>query len=83
MKNIDYKNPETGKSEMIMTSDFDTTKRWGFSFFTNNEADAYKAAYIYRNSPHGVRVDFAGGVKMWMVTVFNKIAKDAKLDGAK
>ena len=53
---------------------------WGFHFFTETELDAYKAAYAYRNSPHGVKVEFAGGVRRWMVTVFNARAKEIGVD---
>ena len=37
----------------------------GFEFFVESEADAYKAAYVYRSRE--VRVIFAEGVQRWMV----------------
>ena len=55
---------------------------WGFHFFVKAEIDAYQAAYIYRNTPNGVKVEFAKGVK-WMVTVFNSHAAVCGIDGAK
>jgi hypothetical protein len=39
----------------------------GFEFFVATEADAYKAAYVYRNQE--VRVVFAEGVSKWLVIV--------------
>ena len=54
---------------------------WGFHFFVASELDAYRAAYLYRNTPNGVKVEFAKGV--WMVTVFNSRAKAMGIDGAK
>jgi hypothetical protein len=76
------KNKQTGKTETIKQHDLEMVD-WGFHFFTDDETSAYKAAYQYRNSPHGVKVEFAGGVRRWMVTVFNATAKAAGIDGAK
>lgn len=79
---ITTKNKQTGKAETIIQ--FELTKQdWGFSFFVNNEIEAFKAAYEYRNSKHGVKVEFAHGAQCWMVTVFNEFAKTAGIDGAK
>jgi hypothetical protein len=68
---IHAKNKQTGKSETIAMQNL-TKNDWGFCFFVDTELEAFKAAYEYRNNPHGCRVEFAGGVKMWMVTVFNE-----------
>ena len=53
-----------------------TKKDWGFSFFAKDELDAYKEAYAYRFNKYGYKVEFAGGVKKWMVTVFNALGND-------
>lgn len=53
---------------------------WGFHFFVDGELEAYKSAYVYRNSLNGVKVEFAEGAQMWMVTVFNSKAKDMGID---
>lgn len=82
MKALTLKNRHTGAVETIFQQDLEHTD-WGFHFFTNNELEAYKAAYLYRNCQHGVIVEFAGGVQKWMVTVFNATAKAAGMDGAK
>ena len=79
---ITTKNKMSGKSESIAQREL-TTKDWGFSFFADGELEAFKAAYEYRNSKHGVKVESAGGAKCWMVTVFNEFAKTAGIDGAK
>ena len=75
------KNRKTKKAETIVMQDMATTD-WGFHFFVGTELEAYKAAYEYRNSKHGVKVEFAGGAQCWMVTVFNEFAKTAGIDGA-
>lgn len=75
-------NKQTGALEIIKQQDLERVD-WGFHFFVANEIEAYKAAYVYRNSPNGVKVEFAGGVQRWMVTVFNEQAAASKLDGAK
>lgn len=72
----------TGKEEQIIQHDIEMLD-WGFHFFVDDEMSAFKAAYKYRNSPNGVKVEFAKGAQRWMVTVFNKVAKTAGLDGAK
>ena len=76
------KNCQTGKSETINCREY-SEKDWGFSFFVDSEVEAYKAAYKYSNSKHGVKVEFAGGAGEWMVTVFNEFAASIGLDGAK
>ena len=83
MKNIiTTKNKKTGKSEIISQYDIEMLD-WGFHFFVDDEMSAFKAAYQYRNSPNGVKVEFAEGAQKWMVTVFNETAKSAGIDGAK
>jgi hypothetical protein len=73
---IAMRNRETGKIDTIRQHDL-TMKDWGFSFFTDTELDAYRAAYLYRASKHGVKVEWAEGAKRWMVTVFNEFAAKA------
>lgn len=58
-----------------------TMKDWGFSFFVTDELDAYKAAYVYRNSPNGLIVEPCPN-GMWMVTVFNKVGAESGLQGS-
>ena len=70
---ITTKNKMTGKMEVIKQYDLEMVD-WGFHFFVDDELAAFKAAYQYRNNPHGVRVEFAGGARRWMVTVFNEFA---------
>lgn len=82
MNQLTTRNAQTGKTETIRQHDL-TTLDWGFHFFVDGELEAYKAAYLYRNSPHGVKVEFAGGAGRWMVTVFNEHAAELGLDGAK
>jgi len=55
-------------------------KHWGFSFMTENELDALRIAYAYRNSPHGVKVEHCPAVSKFMVTVWNAEAKAMGLD---
>lgn len=66
---LTLKNPQTGKPQSIKQEELERTD-WGFNFFTETELDAYKAAYLYRNSNVEVKVEFAAGVQKWMVTVF-------------
>ena len=77
-----YKHKKTGSDETIKQFDLEKVD-WGFNFKVSNELDAYRAAYLYRNSVHGVKVEFAEGLQMWLVTVFNATAKSAGIDGAK
>lgn len=79
---IHTRNKETNAPETIVQSMLTKTD-WGFRFFVKGELEAFKAAYHYRDSPHGVKVEFAHGVKRWMVTVFNETAKRAGISGAK
>ena len=79
---LTIKNTQTGQIETIRQCEI-TQKDWGFSFFVDSELEAYKAAYAYRNSPHGVEVVFAGGAQKWMVTVFNQLAKQIGLSAAR
>jgi hypothetical protein len=79
---ITMKNKQTGKAEIIHQRNIEILS-WGFHFFVDGEIEAYKAAYKYRESKHGVKVEFAGGVQQWMVTVFNATAAAAGIDGAK
>ena len=67
---LHMKNKETGAHDMIVQQEL-TQKDWGFSFFVDSEAEAFKAVYEYRHNKHGYEVKFAGGVERWMVTVFN------------
>lgn len=76
------RNKQTGTTEVVHQRELTKTD-WGFHFFVDGEMEAYKAAYLYRESPHGVKVEFAGGVQQWMVTVFNKTAAACGIDGAR
>jgi len=76
------KNCRTEKNETICQRGMDS-KDWGFSFLVDSELDAYKAAYIYKDSPHGVLVEYAHGSQSWMITVFNKHGAEMKLDGSR
>ena len=81
-RTITLKNKRTGKPETISQYGLETVG-WGFCFFVANEAAAYKAAYVYRNNPHGAVVKYAPGAQKWVVTVFNEEAKSMGIDGAK
>jgi len=81
-ENLIIKNKKTGLTDIINQRELEV-KDWGFSFFVDSESEAYKAAYSYRNSPHGVEVQWAGGAEEWMVTVFNEFAVKSGIDGAK
>lgn len=50
-------------------------KGWGFSFMADDELDAMRIAYAYRNSPHGVKVEHCPAVSRYMVTVWNDRAQ--------
>lgn len=76
------RNNRTNDAETIVLTEL-TKTAWGFRFFAAGELEAYKAAYHYRESKHGVKVEFANGANRWMVTVFNKAAKSAGISGAK
>jgi hypothetical protein len=82
MKSLTTKNKMTGKSDVFTTDGFEPLD-WGFRFFVEDELAAFKAAYLYRNSLHGVVVECAGGAARWMVTVFNESAASSGIDGAK
>jgi hypothetical protein len=85
MRNSDQiviKNKQTGATEIIKQHDLEMLG-WGFHFFVDSEIEAYKAAYQYRDSENGVKVEFAGGAQRWMVTVFNATSKAAGMDGAR
>lgn len=73
--NLHVKNKKTLAHEIIKGADL-TKKDWGFSFFVDSELDAYKAAYEYRNSEHGAKVEFSQSLDKWMITVFNAFAKE-------
>jgi hypothetical protein len=79
MQTIAIKNTRTDAIEEIEQLGL-TRKDWGFSFFVNSETEAFKAAYAYRHSPNGVRVEFAKGAGRWMVTVFNDRAGCAGIE---
>ena len=76
-----FKNQQTGKREDITQYDMEVLD-WGFHFFVKTEAEAYRAAYLYRYNAGGVKVEYAQGGNWWMVTVFNAAAVEMKLDGA-
>lgn len=84
MKNskLHTKNKRTGEGEVIHQRNIEVVD-WGFHFFVDSEMDAFKAAYLYRDAGHGVKVEFAGGAQEWMVTVFNAAAAEAGIDGAR
>jgi hypothetical protein len=81
-REITTKNKQTGRMEIIKQRGLEMVD-WGFHFFVDGELEAYKAAYHYKDAPHGVKVEFAGGAKQWMVTVFNEHAANMGLDGAR
>lgn len=81
-KTIQLKNKKTGMLEAIEPLEI-TKSAWGFSILVGSELEAFKSAYEYRNSKHGVKVEYAGGRGCWMVTVFNELAKNAGIDGAR
>ncbi len=76
------KNKKTKNTEIINQYDIEIVG-WGMHFFVDGELEAFKAAYQYRNNPHGVKVEYAAGVGRWQVTVFNETAKDARIDTGK
>mgnify|MGYP007031194006 CR=1 FL=1 len=82
MDTLNTKNKQTGKAETINQYNVQVLD-WGFHFFVDDELSAFKAAYLYRNSPYGLKVEFAGGVQKWMVTIFNEAAKAAGIDGTR
>jgi len=71
---ITTKNKHTGEGEAIHT-DYEKVD-WGINFYVSTEIEAYKTAYIYRTSKHGVQVNFAPGNQKWMVTLFNEMAAE-------
>jgi hypothetical protein len=77
-----FKNAQTGEAERIRQEDI-RQEGWGFEFFVDSEPEAYRAAYLYRNNPHGCKVDYAGGIGKWVVIVFNADAAFMGIDGAK
>jgi hypothetical protein len=79
MNALTIKNRKTNKPEQIIQNEL-TQNDWGFRFFVETELDAFKAAYLYRNNEHGVKVEFAQGVQKWMVTVFNEVGAKAGLN---
>jgi hypothetical protein len=74
------RHSETREVEVIYQRDLEMVD-WGFHFSVDSEADAYKAAYIYRYNPHGLIVECANG--RWWVTVFNETATRIGLDGTR
>ncbi len=48
---------------------------WGLRFLVDSELDAYKAAYVHRNNPYGVKVEQGLNTGHWLVTVWNAEAK--------
>jgi hypothetical protein len=75
-------NKQTGKQDVINQYEIERLD-WGFRFFVDGELEAFKAAYLYRNSLRGVIVEFSGGVQRWSVTVFNETAAKAGISGSK
>lgn len=55
-------------------------KDWGFSLMADNELQALRVAYAYRNNPHGVKVEHCPNVGRFMVTVFNATAARCGID---
>jgi hypothetical protein len=53
---------------------------WGFRFLVDTEIEALRIGYGYRNSPHGYKVEFAGGAQKYSVTIWNERAKAAGCD---
>ena len=80
MKSITIKNKQTGKPDKIKFAEELEMNDWGLSILVNNELDAYKVAYQYRNVKFGTRVEFAAGVGLWLVTVFNEFAEKAGIN---
>ncbi len=58
-------------------------KDWGFSFMAPVELEALRIAYVYRNNPHGIKVEHCPNVGQYMVTVFNELAAGMGIDGAR
>ena len=56
---------------------------WGFDFLVNTEIEALRIAYVYRDNPHGVKIETLAEGTYWLVLVFNEFAAEIKLDGAK
>lgn len=75
-------NSETGKPNAINQWDI-KMEGWGFSFYCDSMQCAYMAAYSYRYSPYGCRVEYVRLINRWMVTVFNGKASDMGISGAK
>lgn len=76
------KNKATGKADVIKQYNLEM-RDWGIHFYVDTELDAYKAAYQYRNVPHGTIVNYVVTADMWLVTVFNDKAKGMGIDGAR
>ena len=68
---IRTKNKRTGEIDIIKMHDI-MAHDWGFSFFVDSEADAYKAFYQYRNNIHGAELDFDHDAQRWIIRVFNE-----------
>lgn len=79
---LTFKNLQSGQPETIVQCDL-TQESWGFCFSVDSELKAYQTAYIYRHHPYGVNIEFAPGVRKWIVTVFNSEAHVIGIDGAK
>jgi hypothetical protein len=44
---------------------------WGIQYRVDSEIDAFRIAYLYRNSPHGVKVDRFELVNQYAITIFS------------
>ena len=53
---------------------------WGFRFMVEDELEALRLAYIYRNSKFGVQVRHCAGPRKFSVTVFNELAAKMGVD---
>lgn len=67
---LHHKNLRTGEHEVITQQNVELVD-WGFNFLVNTESEAYKAAYLYRQSPH-VKIEYCPNLFRYMITVFNE-----------
>ena len=75
-------NVATKKTEVIEQTGI-VVLNWGLRFFVASELEAFKAAYEYRNNPHGAEVAFSATEQKWMVMVFNDKAAAMGITAAK
>lgn len=55
---------------------------WGFNFLVDDELEALRIAYAYRNAKHGVKIENCQDDK-FLVTIFDENGAAMKLDGSK